>query len=66
MRGPDFAGKQRVFYFFIFFFHLPHPVVLGDGLFVLNKPPANLFVIFLDSAHIEETPSDSNIQDSLH
>ena len=25
-----------------------------------------MFVVFLDSTHIAETPSDSNIQDSLH
>ena len=55
MTGPAFAGKQRDF-------------ILDVSLHskVLNKPSANMFVVFLDSTHIAETTSDSNIQDSLH
>ena len=57
MRGPGFAGKQRCVFF----------NSLDVSLFKsLVKLSANLFVVYLNSNHIAETPSDSNIQDLFH
>ena len=75
MRGPDFAGKQSFFFcflclfvclfYFVLFFVSSLDVSLLKSSTNHQQICSWMVVVFLDSTHIAETPSDSNIQGSL-